>query len=234
MKKNIEITGLPGAGKSTLVNKIIKNNPDIFYDRFDLAIKPYKKISNKRKLLNVASRLINLNTKGFWYNQDIANEQDQFSKNYPEFYVKALDNLEIIIQSGFVPSSFWLRWYFNAWLLIALTSKRDNIFLHDEGIGQRLIQYLSVHNVSEDFINQYFFYVDIVVIYDQSFEEALRRACVRDKNKTYGELKGWLEQHSLGIQKLKKFAMTNKKIKIVPPSEFPIFLESACTSDMVN
>lgn len=226
MKKNIEIAGLLGAGKSTLVNKIIKKNPDIFYDRFDLAISPVKKFPNNRKVLNLASKLINLNTKNIWYNQDITVKQDQFSKNYPDFYDKAWDNLGIIIQSGFVPSSFWLRWYFNAWLLIALASERDsfssqpNIFLHDEGISQRLLSVLAEKTCSIDFIVKYFDCVDLVIVYDQSIEKALQQAYIRDRKKrSKNETRIWIESHAVSIEKLKKYALTIEKIKIVKPEK---------------
>lgn len=225
MKINIEITGLPGSGKSTLVKNLIKNEPKIFYDRFDLALKPYKYLSRKRKLFHLLPSAIKYG-ENLFFQDDINREQDKFSKNYPDFYGAALNNLEVIIQSGFVPSSFWLRWYFNAWLLNALASRRDNIFLHDEGLAQRLLSVLSEKDMPTDFVIKYFDCVDLVIVYDQPFEKSLQQACIRDgqiRSKT--ETKTWIEAYVVGIEKLKKYALTIEKIKIVKPEDITNILK---------
>jgi len=214
----IEIVGLPGSGKTTLCNHLVALKPHVYQDRYSV-VDSWANPSLKLKSLNFLLNLVLMRKLNIFHELHLGRLQDKFSFKNPESHKKSIAFLDSFRNQGFIPNSFWQRWYFNAWAIQSVAINSNLCFLHDEGLAQRLITVMKYVDIEHELIREYFSNVDFVLIFDRHVDECIKQSIKRDRGKrTAKNPEIWIQSYVEPINKLKRLSLCDDKFHLVSPS----------------
>jgi hypothetical protein len=202
---NVEIFGVPGAGKSTLIRNSVNSSKGALFDFESVCL---SKLGTRANWLRFFARLASLNTTVICNGVDnllIAGAKlsllEKPNQDLPLF-INFLQDLE---EQGFTPSPFWLNRMLLSMAFRNETRNSEGFLLCDESFMQRLLNIIiKIPRFDPPLSLKSLIKKSILVQLDVPIEMAIKQALKRDGGRrTKKEIESWVVEHASAMELVK-------------------------------